>query len=111
MPFIINLEILIPLFFSLQVVSSEFIIHHSSPGSDLQLKKISNQLTKTWSSPFLYNPQAPRVPPIPCQDSGGGDTAGKIYISINFASITPILFKFLIILPPTPTKPPFGQSV
>ena len=33
----------------------------------------SNQLTKTWSSPFLYNPQAPRVPPIPSQDSISGD--------------------------------------
>jgi hypothetical protein len=36
-------------------------------GTDLQIQKI-NQLTKTWSSPFLYPPpqqQQSRVPPIP----------------------------------------------
>ena len=69
--------------FSYQVVSSEFIIHHSAaPGSDFQLKKINNQLTKTWSSPFLYDPQAiPRVPPILSQqDSSSGFSRGRILL-------------------------------
>ena len=43
-----------------QVINPEVFIHHVSPVSELHWRKIS----KTWSSPFLYNPQAPRVPPL-----------------------------------------------
>lgn len=48
-----------------QVVSSEFILvqHHHLHHPEWRNLSQKHGLTKTWSSPYLYNPQV-RVPPI-----------------------------------------------